>query len=111
MVMPDGSASDWMPLVTLVRLPTITALNCPTRSTGAAAPPAAPKQSAPSDTSAPSATPTGADVESAKPVSTAERTLVTCGLTGSDLFLIDSVSADAAFTSPARLPEGFVQNS
>jgi hypothetical protein len=28
-VAPDGSAGDWLPLVTLVRLPTLTRLNCP----------------------------------------------------------------------------------
>jgi hypothetical protein len=31
-----------------------------------------------------------------------------CRLSGSDLFLIDSVSGDAAFTHPVQVPEGFL---
>jgi len=31
-----------------------------------------------------------------------------CTLTGSDLYLVDSLSTDAAFTSPIDVPEGFV---
>ena len=63
---PDGTPGDWIPLATLVRLPELQDLHCPTDAT----------------------TP--------------------CTLTGSDLYLVDSFSADAAFTSPVDVPEGFV---
>jgi len=57
--------SDWMPLGTLVRLPSLAHLQCT------------------SDTSAP------------------------CNLTGANLFLIQSVSADPAFANPSPVPDGF----
>ena len=65
-VSPDGTTGDWLPLVTLVRLPTFTDLRCP------------------GDTSQP------------------------CTLTGSSLYLVDSIATDAAFTAPTTVPEGFV---
>jgi hypothetical protein len=61
----DGVAGDWVGLTTLVRLPKVTAVDCP------------------ADLAAP------------------------CSLSGSNLFLLDSVSADAAFTHPTRVPDGF----
>jgi hypothetical protein len=68
-VSPDGIAGDWMPLVTLVRLPTLKDLHCP------------------ADTASP------------------------CTLTGSNLYLVDSVATDADFTAPVSVPEGFVGTS
>jgi hypothetical protein len=68
-VAPDGTAGDWLPLVTLVRLPTLNELHCP----------ADPAQ--------------------------------LCTVTGSSLYLIDSISTDAAFTSPTSVPEGFIGTS
>jgi len=65
-VSPDGTTGDWLPLVTLVRLPMLTDLHCP------------------GDTSQP------------------------CTLTGTSLYLVDSISTDAAFTAPTTVPEGFV---
>lgn len=41
-VAPDGTTGDWVPLVTLVRLPTITSVSCP-----ASAPPSAAREPAP----------------------------------------------------------------
>ncbi len=64
----DGTAGEWVPLATIVRLPTLTSLTCP-------ADPAA-----------------------------------NCLLAGSALYLIDSISLDAAFTAPTKVPEGFVEN-
>ncbi len=61
--------SDWMPLGTLVRLPTLAHLQC-----------------------------------------TAELT-APCSLTGSNLFLLQSVSADPAFTAADPVPDGFTGNS
>jgi hypothetical protein len=68
-VSPDGTTGDWLPLVTLVRLPTFTALRCP------------------ADTTQP------------------------CTLTGSSLYLVDSIATDSTFTTPTTVPEGFVGTS
>ncbi|NYF52573.1 hypothetical protein [Tunturiibacter gelidoferens] len=65
-VSPDGTTGDWLPLVTLVRLPTFKDLHCP------------------ADTTQP------------------------CTVTGSSLYLVDSIATDVAFTSPITVPEGFV---
>jgi hypothetical protein len=65
-VAPDGTTGDWIPLVTLVRLPTFKDLRCP------------------ADQSQP------------------------CTITGSSLYLVDSIATDPAFTSPTTVPEGFV---
>jgi len=68
-VSAKGAASDWQPLATLVRLPTLKALECP-------------------------ATPE-----------------VACKLSGSDLYLIDSVAGVADFSKPVSVPEGFLGSS
>lgn len=65
-VAPNGTTGDWLPLITLVRLPTFTALRCP------------------ADPSQP------------------------CIVTGSSLYLVDSIATDATFTTPTTVPEGFV---
>jgi hypothetical protein len=61
-----GSAGDWQPLATLVRLPALKALECP---------------------------PT-ADLA--------------CKLSGTNLYLIDSLSASADFEKPVMVPDGFL---
>ncbi len=68
---PEDSSreSDWLPLGTLVRLPTLAHLQC----------------------SADIATP--------------------CSLTGTNLFLIQAVSADPGFANPQAVPDGFTGNS
>jgi hypothetical protein len=68
-VMPDGTAGDWLPLVTLVRLPTLKDLHCPADAT--------------------------------QP----------CTVSGSSLYLVDSIATDADFTDPTTVPEGFVGNT
>jgi hypothetical protein len=73
-VAADGTAGEWIPLATIVRLPTLTDLHCPTGSAAAA------KQQP-------------------------------CQLTGSALYLIDSVATDAAFVNPIPVPEGFVDST
>jgi hypothetical protein len=65
-VTPGGTTGDWIPLVTLVRLPTLTGLRCPT------------------DTTLP------------------------CTVTGSSLYLVDSIAIDSTFTAPTTVPEGFI---
>jgi hypothetical protein len=65
-ISPDGVAGDWLPLVTLVRLPDLKDLHCPP--------------------------------EAANP----------CTLTGSNLYLVDSVANNADFTDSTIVPEGFV---
>ena len=62
---PEEPTSDWLPLATLVRLPSLVNLQCP-------------------------------------PDSTQE-----CTLTGSNLFLIQSISTDPAFADPIPVPDGF----
>jgi hypothetical protein len=64
-IVNKGVAGDWQPLGTLVRLPTLEALQCP----------AAPEEK--------------------------------CKLTGSKLFLVDSVSADPDFKGSVAVPDGF----
>jgi hypothetical protein len=64
-VVASGVAGDWQPLVTLVRLPELQALQCPSTDDKA------------------------------------------CKLTGANLFLVDSFSADPAFTQAVQVPEGF----
>ena len=83
-VAPDGTPGDWLPLVTLVRLPVFTRLSCPVASTTADAPPT---------TSA---------------VAAAEPPAASCKLSGTGLYFIDSISTDAGFSNPTRVPEGFV---
>jgi hypothetical protein len=61
-----GLAGDWQPLANLVRLPMLTALDCP---------------------------------------ATAD---LACKLSGSNLYLIDSVAGNAQFTDPVQVPEGFL---
>ncbi len=65
-ISPDGTTGDWLPLVTLVRLPGLNDLHCP------------------SDVTQP------------------------CTLTGSDLYLVDSIATEPTFTTPTTVPEGFV---
>jgi len=64
-VVTKGAAGDWQPLATLVRLPTLQTLQCPS----------APEQA--------------------------------CKLTGSNLFLVDSVSGDPDFKQSVQVPDGF----
>ena len=61
----DGVAGEWTPPATLVRLPRLAGVDCPSEPD------------------------------------------VTCSLSGADLFLLDSVSADADFARATRVPEGF----
>jgi hypothetical protein len=68
-VSPEGVVGAWLPLATVVRLPTLTSLRCPPD-------PAAP-----------------------------------CILTGTDLYLLESISFDESFTNPTPVPEGFVGSS
>jgi hypothetical protein len=68
-VTADGTNGQWLPLATIVRLPTLTGITCP------------PAPTAP------------------------------CQLSGSSLYLIDSIALDAAFTDPTPIPEGFVDST
>ena len=68
-VMSDGTTGDWLPLVTLVRLPTFKDLHCP------------------ADTTQP------------------------CTVSGSSLYLVDSIATDPDFTTRTTVPEGFIGNT
>ncbi len=88
-IAPDGTAGDWLPLVTLVRLPALTELRCSAqRATSQRARRGAQRDPAQPDPSQPDANP--------QP----------CSLVGSDLYLIDSVSTTADFAQPTSIPEG-----
>jgi hypothetical protein len=65
----DGTTGEWLPLITLVRLPIFKDLQCPTDAT--------------------------------QP----------CTISGSSLYLVDSIATDPAFTTPTTVPEGFVGNT
>jgi len=64
-VVDNGTAGDWQPLATLVRLPELHDLKCPA----------------------------GDDQQ--------------CRLSGSNLFLVDSVASDPQFANPVEVPDGF----
>ena len=64
-VAANGVAGDWQPLATLVRLPLLEDLECPSNSEQA------------------------------------------CNLSGSNLYLVDSVSNDPQFSRPVQVPDGF----
>lgn len=64
-VIDSGTAGDWQPLATLVRLPELHDLKCPT----------------------------GENQQ--------------CRLSGSNLFLVDSVASDPEFAHPVAVPDGF----
>jgi hypothetical protein len=121
-VAPDGTAGDWQPLVTLVRLPTFAHLTCPV-----AAPTPAPPQRRPKAPSASLGDPAGGSTppvhdpdqapEPAPPPapapdsSAASLPAATCTLTGTGLYFVDSIATDEAFSNPTRVPEGFVGTS
>ena len=73
-VTADGTPSEWIPLATVVRLPTLTDLHCPAGATAAA---------------------------KEQP----------CQLSGSALYLIESIAPDPAFTNPTAVPDGFVDST
>ncbi len=64
-ILADGSAGDWVPLATLVRLPAFAGYSCPPDAAQA------------------------------------------CTLTGTGLYLLESVAADPQFAKPVVVPDGF----
>ena len=102
-VAPDGSAGDWLPLVTLVRLPELVSLSCPVAQPAPVPPakPAAdiPRAALPDSTSAAAATPA------------ANPTTPACTLAGTGLYFIDAIATDADFTNAVHVPQGFVGTS
>jgi hypothetical protein len=93
-VAPDGTAGDWLPLVTLVRLPAFTRLSCPVAASAAD----------PVATAIPAAGATDATPAAPSPAAS-------CRLSGTGLYFIDSISTDETFSHPTRVPEGFVGRS
>jgi hypothetical protein len=118
-VAPTGATGDWLPLVNVVRLPSLTGLSCQIDSPAAKSNGALPSTaiSAPSSVDSPqsAADPTAPppSTVSSKPSAQPDADTVpsACTLTGSNLYLIDSIAADAAFTNPVRVPDGFVGSS
>ncbi len=132
-VAPDGTTGEWLPLVTLVRLPAFTGLSCPVAApalpvhsakrsapvgaitpptpaetagtTDVAANPASPADSA----SAPAGPEPAATAAAASSPSTAPAAPpAPCTLTGAGLYFLDSIATDDAFTNPTHVPAGFV---
>jgi len=99
----SGAPGDWLPLGTLVRVPTVAAVHCqrlgkPSPVTTAAAAPATTEgQPAPPVNGA---TPPAAVDPAAQ-----------CTLNGNSLFLIDSVSSDAQFTHSITVPDGYTSGT
>lgn len=85
-VADDGTVGDWVPLGTLVRTPAITGVTC---TRGVPRPTAA----------------------SPDPTEPAAQPDTGCSITGSNLFLIDSISADSSFSTPMTVPLGFAGDS
>ena len=120
-VAPTGATGDWLPLVNVVRLPTLTGLSCQTAPP--IAKPAATLPAAGTTAPPPSVTPplvpdpaatspqTGTASTHPNPQSAPAPIPTACTLTGSSLYLIDSIAADAAFTNPVRVPDGFIGSS
>ena len=98
-VAPDGTTGDWLPLTTLVRLPTITGLRCPVAAPPAGSAPAISGSAAPAD----GPVVPGLPAPALPPAP--------CALTGSGLYFIDSIATDAAFTNAVHVPPGFVGSS
>ncbi len=72
----NGIASDWQPLIQLVRLPLLRALRC-----------------------------------ASTPAASAPEAVSGCVLQGSELYLIEAVSASASFEQAVVVPEGFTGSS
>ncbi len=81
-VAENGTVGDWMPLGTLVRMPAISAFTCGKPAPHASGP-------ANAGESAPAQTDSG------------------CTLTGSNLFLVDSIAGESTFATPQSVPLGF----
>jgi hypothetical protein len=86
-VAPDGTAGDWLPLATLVRLPTLTALTCPVSAPMVSAP--STNLSAPTDAEGPTtpavgspSTDSGSDTRAAVADETTSTSGSVAGLTG-----------------------------
>ena len=88
LMLQDGTTSDWIPLGTLVRLPGLQQLQC---APGTAAGVAATAAAAAGGSTATSPT--------------------DCTLSGTSLYLIREVAADAGFAHPTEVPDGFVGTS
>jgi hypothetical protein len=136
-VAPDGSAGDWLPLVTLVRLPSLVSLSCPVAAPAATtsakhsrahnpdassagpdgsadAAASASSSASPPSPESPAQTPPSAETPATPEKSTstsAAQPPASCTLNGSGLYFIDAISTDDSFTAPTRVPEGFVGTS
>jgi hypothetical protein len=86
-IAPDGTAGDWLPLATLVRLPTLTALTCPVSTPMVSTPPT--NGSAPTDAEGPAtpsagspSTDAASDARAADAGKTTSTSRSVAGLTG-----------------------------
>ena len=91
-ILADGTAGDWQPLATLVRLPSLESYSCAPDAAAAPVPATAPAPGAP-------------------PAAAQAPTSGACTLGGNALFLLDSVAAEAQFLKPVMVPDGFAANT
>jgi hypothetical protein len=85
----DGTAGDWQPLVTLVRIPVLEGIHCV-------------------KTAEVKTAEAKIGEEKSAEIKPAEKQ---CTLDGDKLFLIDAVSADSDFTNSVTVPDGFVEST
>lgn len=123
-VASDGTTGDWLPLATLVRLPSFNNLSCTSgtapaqQSTQTGADNSSPKPDAattPASTAssdAPSSAspqqPPSAATGAEQPASSDVPQPASCTLAGTGLYLIDSLAPTASFANPTAVPEGYV---
>jgi hypothetical protein len=94
-----GALGNWSPLGTLVRVPELKSLTCPAAAEGAAGGAGAGSRAG-QETAKP-----GAAGESGTAQATAEAP--PCTLSGTNLFLVDAIAADAHFARSVSVPDGF----
>jgi hypothetical protein len=102
-VAPDGTAGDWLPLATLVRLPTLTALSCPVVSAPMVSAPS-PDRSGPTDAKGPTPSAVGSpstDTESDTHAADAGEATSTSGSVAGLTGLAATPGSAPGFTGPA----------
>jgi hypothetical protein len=120
-VAEDGTTGDWQSLGTVVRLPVVSSITCPRVAAHHVDAPVAPPPPTPAPAAPATPAPDAGDVpplatlqpgaaltnaDTAQPVPS-DPAATACTLHGSNLFLIDSVASDGAFTHSTQIPEGF----
>ena len=115
-VADDGTTGDWQPLGNVVRLPVVSGVTCPRVTGRHVDPPAPPPSIAPAPapaadaadaTAAPSLQAGAAVTAPDTAPAPSDPAAAACTMHGTNLFLIDSVASDSAFSHSTQIPEGF----